>query len=159
MSKNITDNCWTYFNPTTIKYFTSLDDFKEESFGFIYKITHIPSQKFYIGKKNLFSERNVKLGVKEIKNLPIQKGRKPTTKKVTKESDWKNYWGSNKDFLEFVKTHPEEEFKREILHVCTSKIDLTYWETHYLFVNKVLFNPLSFNKNISGKFYVGKIGE
>jgi hypothetical protein len=98
MSKNITDNCWTYFNPTTIKYFTSLDDFKEEAFGFIYKITHIPSQKFYIGKKNLFSERNVKLGIKEIKNLPIQKGRKPTTKKVVKESDWKNYWGSNKDF-------------------------------------------------------------
>ena len=65
----------------------------------------------------------------------------------------------NKDFLEFVKIHPKEEFKREILHICVSKIDLTYWETHYLFVNKVLFNPLSHNSNILGKFYIGKIGE
>jgi hypothetical protein len=159
MSKNITCNCWTYFNPTTIKYFTSLNDFNENTYGFVYKITHIPSKNFYIGKKNLFSERNVKLGVKEIKNLPIQKGRKPTTKKVIKESNWKDYWGSNKDFLKFVNNHPKEEFKREILHICKSKIDLTYWETYYLFVNKVLFDNLSFNSNISGKFYVGKIGE
>ena len=156
--KNITDSCWIYFNPTTIKYFTSLDDFEKDTFGFIYKITHIPSQKFYIGKKNLFSEKNVKLGIKELKNLPIQKGRKPTTKKVITESNWKIYYGSNKEFLDFVKNQPKEEFKREVLHICKSKIDLTYWETHYLFINKVLFNPLSFNKNIGGKFYKDKIG-
>lgn len=155
----MTQNLWTSFFGEGLKYYNELKDFGEDSYGFVYKITHEPSKKFYIGKKNLHSERNVKLGVKELKNLPITKGRKPTKKKVITESNWKTYWGSNKEFLDFIKLHNKEEFKREILHICNSKLDLTYWETHYLFINEVLFNPLSFNKNLLGKFYTGKVGK
>ena len=140
-----------------IKYYTEVEDFGDEAYGFIYKIQHKDSKRYYIGKKILYNTTNVKLGVKETKNLPIQKGRKPTTKQVIKESNWKSYWGSNKDFLEYKKGKKDEDFNREILHICKSKLELTYWETHYLFVNKVLFDDLSYNSNILGKFYKGKL--
>lgn len=142
-----------------LKSYNTLEDFEEGTVGYVYRITHIPTEKSYIGKKNLYSKRNVKLGVKELKNLPVTKGRKPTTKKVVTESNWKIYYGSNKEFLDFVKLHPKEEFKREILHICKTNLDLTYWETYYLFVNNVLFDSLSFNKNILGKFYTNKVGK
>jgi hypothetical protein len=140
-----------------IKYYTEVEDFGDEVYGFIYKIQHKDSKRYYIGKKILYNTTNVKLGVKETKNLPTQKGRKPTTKQVIKESNWKSYWGSNKDFLEYKKGKKDEDFNREILHICKSKLELTYWETHYLFVNKVLFDDLSYNSNILGKFYKGKL--
>ena len=140
-----------------LKYYTEVEDFGDEVYGFIYKIQNKDSKRYYIGKKILYNTTNVKLGVKETKNLPIQKGRKPTTKQVIKESNWKSYWGSNKDFLEYKKGKKDEDFNREILHICKSKLELTYWETHYLFVNKVLFDSLSFNQNILGKFYKGKL--
>jgi hypothetical protein len=140
-----------------IKYYTEIEDFGDEVYGFIYKIQNKDSKRYYIGKKILYNTTNVKLGVKETKNLPIQKGRKPTTKQVIKESNWKSYWGSNKDFLEYKKGKKDEDFNREILHICKSKLELTYWETHYLFVNKVLFDDLSYNSNILGKFYKGKL--
>ena len=147
---------WYSFK-TDIKYYTDITDFEEGSYGFIYRITHKESKKYYIGKKILYNTTNVKLGVKETKNLPVQKGRKPSTKQVIKESNWKTYWGSNKDFLEYKKGKKEDEFNCEILHVCGSKLELTYWETYYLFVNKVLFDDLSYNSNILGKFYKGKL--
>jgi serine/threonine protein kinase len=140
-----------------LKYFTEIEDFGEEAYGFIYKIQHKESKRYYIGKKILHNTTNVKLGVKETKNLPVQKGRKPTTKQVIKESNWKTYWGSNKDFLEYIKGKKEEEFNREVLCICNSKLELTYWETHHLFTNKVLFDELSYNSNILGKFYKGKL--
>jgi hypothetical protein len=136
-----------------LKYYNSIEDFEEGTIGFVYKITHIPSKKSYIGKKNLYTERNVKLGVKELKNLPITRGRTPSKKKVIAESNWKIYYGSNKEFTDFVKLYPKEEFKREILHICKSKKELTYYEMRYQFVNDVLLDPLSFNSNVAGKFF------
>lgn len=150
---------WYTFKNEGISYYNDITDFPDGSFGFIYKITHKESKRYYIGKKFLYSETNVKLGVKETKNLPIQRGRKPTKKKVIKESNWKDYWGSNKEFLEYKKNKQDDEFKREILHICNSKLELTYWETHYLFINSVLFDDLSYNSNILGKFYKGKLEE
>jgi len=140
-----------------IKYFTEVGDFGEGAYGFIYKIQHVESKKYYIGKKILYNTTNVKLGKKELENLPVQRGKKPSTKQVIKESNWRQYYGSNKDFLDFIKAEGESNFKKEILHFCTSKLELTYWETHYLFNNSVLFDELSYNSNILGKFYKGKL--
>ena len=72
----------------------------EGTYGFIYRVTHIPTKKKYIGKKVLFFERNVKLGKKETEALREERkaagigGRVPAKKKVVKESDWKTYYGS-----------------------------------------------------------------
>ena len=87
----------------------SEDLIPEETVGFVYKITHIPSGKFYIGKKSLESVRNVKIGVRELKKLKEERkaagigGRAPLKKKVRKSSDWEKYYSSNEWINEQVK--------------------------------------------------------
>ena len=131
-----------------------LPQFPDNTYGFIYKITHMPSGKAYIGKKVLYHQKKVKLGKKELAELQGTVGRKPAYKIAIAESDWKKYWGSNKTLLELKKTEPIENFKREILIMCPTKKLLTYYETQTLFVYRVLEEPdLYFNDNILGKFF------
>jgi len=133
---------------------TSIEDFPPSTFGFTYRVTHIPSGKMYIGKKVLKFTRKAKLGKKDLAMYEGVKGRKPSYKQVVKESDWKTYWGSNKHLLELLKTDPPENFKREILTLAPSKKLLTYEETKALFVYQVLEKPEEFfNDNILGKFF------
>jgi hypothetical protein len=133
---------------------TSVEDFPPSTFGFTYRVTHIPSGKMYIGKKVLKFTRKAKLGKKDLALYEGTKGRKPTYKQVVKESDWKDYWGSNKYLLELLKSEPKENFKREILTLAPSKKLLTYEETKALFVYQVLEKPEEFfNDNILGKFF------
>lgn len=133
---------------------TSIEDFPPQTFGFTYRIIHIPSGKAYIGKKVLQFVRKAKLTKKDLAVYEGQTGRKPTYKQVIKESDWKTYWGSNKELLELLKTEPKENFKREVLTCTTSKKLLTYEETKALFIYRVLEKPNEyFNDNILGKFY------
>lgn len=140
---------WLYDN----KEMGEISDFPESTYGFIYLIEHIPSGKKYIGKKQLLFKRNVKLGKKELAEI-TGKGRKPKTKEVIKESDWKTYWGSSIDFNKFVKKEGEDKFKKIILHLCTSKKLLTYYEMKYLFLNEVIERENEyFNDNIQSHFY------
>lgn len=141
---------WTYEESDV----TSIDDIPENAFGFIYKITHTPTNKSYIGKKFLTFTRKQKLGKKELKLLEGGKGRPASFKVVQKESDWKTYWSSNKPLKDLVKSEPKENFKREILHYCFSKKQLTYFEIKYQMVFQVLEKPKEFyNDNILGKFF------
>jgi hypothetical protein len=136
------------------KEMSSVEDFPPLTFGFIYRIVHIPSDKIYIGKKVLQHTRKAKLTKKDLALYEGQPGRKPSYKKVVKESDWKTYWGSNKVLLELLKTEPKENFKREILACSPSKKLLTYEETKHLFIYQVLEKPNEFfNDNILGKFF------
>tara|TARA_R110000744_G_scaffold31507_3_gene74031 strand:- start:61 stop:510 length:450 start_codon:yes stop_codon:yes gene_type:complete len=133
---------------------TDIKQLDKHIMGFVYRIDHIPSNKSYIGKKFLVFTRKQKLGKKESKIFEGQKGRPPKFKVVTKESDWKTYWSSNKHLVELVKTEPEKNFKRTIIKFCTSKKELTYFETKYQFLYEVLENPKEyFNDNILGKFF------
>lgn len=129
-------------------------------FGFIYKITHIPTGKVYFGRKNFFTNRNIKLGKKELaiireeRKTKKMKGRAPSKKLVVKESDWLTYWGSNKSLISFIKKEGVENFRREILEFARDKKHLTYLETELLFKNEVLLHPDKyFNDNILGKFF------
>ena len=129
------------------------------SVGFIYMITHIPTGKYYIGKKSLESVRNVKIGVRELKKLKEERkaagigGRAPLKKKVRKASDWEKYYSSNEWINEQVKEGKQEEFKREIIEFCYSKKSLSYYEVYYQFKYNVLSNENSINENILGKFF------
>lgn len=141
---------WTYKKEEI----EDISHFPDNTYGFIYKITHLPSNKAYIGKKVLYHQRKVKLGKKELAMYEGVVGRKPSYKIAILESDWKKYWGSNKPLLELVKNEPSENFTKEILHTCSSKKLLTYYETQTLFVYRVLEEPdMYFNDNILGKFY------
>ena len=140
---------WLY-NEGTIE---DISQFPENTYGFVYRVTHTPTGKSYIGKKVLYHNKKVKLGKKELA-LHEGVGRKPSSKIVTSESDWKKYWGSNKPLLELKKTEPIENFEREILLLCPSKKLLTYYETRTLFIYRVLETPdIYFNTNILGKFF------
>lgn len=131
----------------------TLEDFGENvPYGFIYILTH-KSGKKYIGKKSLFTRRNKKLGKKEIKTH-TGVGRKPKTKLVISESDWKYYYGSNILIKEMIKQGLSTEFTREIIHIIYDKKLLSYYETKCLFNNEVLEHPNDFwNDNILGKFF------
>lgn len=130
-----------------------IEDFPQNTFGFIYIVTHRPSGKSYIGKKVLYHNVKKKLTKKELAEQ-TGPGRKSATKVVAKESDWKTYYGSAKPILELIKEGKQEEFTREILQLVPTKKLLTYYECKYLFEYGVLENPEAyFNDNILGKFF------
>ena len=81
---------WLYKN----KEINEISDLPNNAFGFVYQTTHLPTNKKYIGKKSLMYNLKKKLGKKE-KLLWEGKGRPPVYKRVLKESDWKNYYGSH----------------------------------------------------------------
>lgn len=120
-----------------------------EYIGYIYITLHIPTGRQYIGKKNFFHTLNKKLGKKELAEIPVTRGKRPSKKSVTKESDWKTYYGSSAE----VKSLPKDEMTRYVLKLCKTSKQLTYWETKYLFQYNVLEDDSYMNDNILGKFY------
>tara|TARA_Y100000592_G_scaffold100993_1_gene184366 strand:- start:1960 stop:2445 length:486 start_codon:yes stop_codon:yes gene_type:complete len=141
---------WTY-KGETIKEIT---DFPPNSHGFVYVITHLPSKKKYIGKKVLYFSKKVKIGKKELAKMQNLVGRRPSYKLAIKESDWKNYYGSQKELKKLLVESKSKDFKREILKVVPNKKLLTYFETKYQMIYQVLEKPDEFfNDNILGKFY------
>ena len=119
---------WTYKNEEI----EDISNFPKNTYGFIYKITHTPTNKIYIGRKVLYHNRKVKL-----------------TKK-----DLALYEGSNKPLLELLKSEPKENFTKDVLMFAPTKKLLTYYETQVLFVYRVLEEPeMYYNDNILGKFF------
>ena len=130
-----------------------ISQFPKDTYGFIYRVVHMLSGKSYIGRKNLYHTRKQKLTKNEIALL-TGPGRKPTHKRVEKESDWLNYYGSNKTVMGMIKEGKQFEFEKYILKLAPNKKLLTYYETKYLFVYDVLERPDEYyNDNILGKFY------
>jgi hypothetical protein len=141
---------WTYKNePMEV-----LSSFPQGTYGFIYRVTHIPSNRAYIGKKVLYFQKKSKLTKKDLLEYEGVSGRRPSYKIGMKESDWQTYYGSHKDIQDLIAEGRQKDFKREILCLAPSKKLLTYYECKYLFIYQVLEKPDEFfNDNILGKFY------
>jgi hypothetical protein len=139
---------WLYQNQVI----ENIEQFPKETFGFIYRITRISDGKFYIGRKNLYSERTKALTKKELSEH-TGKGKKPTKKKVIAESDWDSYFGSEPNLKECVKELGKEAFKREILQLCNHKKQMTYQELRYQIIEGCLESENCWNNNILGKFW------
>lgn len=92
--------------------------------GFVYMITNTINNKKYIGKK-LFKKSKTKMIKGKRKRFKI-------------DSDWKNYYGSNTELQNDVKLHGKEHFKREILKICFSKAECSYFELKYQMLHSVL---------------------
>ena len=130
---------WLYKN----KEINSIEDMPADTFGFVYLVTHTPSGKKYLGKKQLIANRT----------LPPLKGQKKK-RKIQKESDWKTYYGSQTEVKQLVKESQDKlDFVREIIIFTSTKKQLTYFETKLQFVNEVLENDEYLNSNILGKFF------
>jgi hypothetical protein len=115
---------WLYKNNEVY----SLEDIPQNTFGFIYITTHIPTGKKYLGKKSIYHNVKKKLTKKELAEQPITRGRKSTTTTIQKESDWKTYYGSEEFIKQKIKDKKQEEFTREILVFVQNKKLLTYYE-------------------------------
>lgn len=138
--------CW-YYKKNKIN---NVSDLPKDIHSFIYIITNLENGMKYIGKKQLILSSRVKCTKKEL----IVNARKKK-KIVVKESDWKNYYGSNLILKNLVKDLGISKFHREIIHICYSKKQATYYEMKYLFKYEVLENPnLYYNGNIMGKLFV-----
>tara|TARA_R110000803_G_scaffold77862_2_gene142744 strand:+ start:1735 stop:2223 length:489 start_codon:yes stop_codon:yes gene_type:complete len=153
MEKAIT---WTYESQPI----ENISDMPVNTYGFIYEVEHIPSGRRYLGKKVLYFERNKRLGIRALAALKEERklkgigGRTPLKQKVVTESDWKTYYGSQKEILQLVKEGKTTDFSRKILKYVRDKKQLTYFECKYLFINEVLETSNKYiNDNILGKFY------
>ena len=149
---------WTYQG----RVITSISDMPEDTYGFIYEVTYKPSGVKYIGKKVLYFERNKRLGKKALNALREERaekglrGRVPIKQKVISESDWIDYFGSQKEILTLSKEdNAGENWEKRILQYVPNKKLLTYYETKYLFKNGILEDKDStyINDNILGKFF------
>ena len=109
----------------------------EEYQGFVYQITELHTNKKYIGKKNFWKP----------KILPINKTRKRRVR-TRIESDWKTYFSSSSQIQKLVEESGEEKFKREILKLCKTKGEMSYYEAKLQFENNVLFRDDYYNEFI-----------
>jgi hypothetical protein len=135
------------------KQINELTDMPEpQPFGFIYEVTHVPTGRKYLGKKQLISIQNKPLGKKELAELTDKRASKK--KKVIKESDWKTYYGSNPEIKQLIKDKKQSEFTREIVMFVSSKKLLTYYENKFLFINEVIEPHTNYiNDNIEGRYF------
>lgn len=139
---------WLYQN----KEIKELEDMPEGSFGFIYEVTHLPTGRKYLGRKQLISVTKKALGKKELALVTDKRASKKKT--VTKETDWKTYHGSHPEIKQLIKDKKQSEFTREILIFVSTKKQLTYYEDKYLYMKGVIEpGSIYFNDNISGRFF------
>ena len=116
--------------------------------GFIYSITNTNNGKVYIGRKSFLTTRKVGIGKKAIANMVDKRGSKKKT--IVNQSNWEVYTGSNKQLNEDISSG--NNIRREIIKLCYTKKQMTYWEMYYQFQYDVL-REKSYNDNILGKFF------
>jgi len=115
-------------------------------YGFVYRITNLVNGHDYIGRKYFNTVRKLKplMGFKR-------------KRKVTKETDWKEYWGSSKRLTEDIEKLGKENFKREIICLCETRGDTNYMEAKIQFDEEVLLNPENYNGIIAIKLGYGSV--
>jgi len=83
-------------------------------YGFVYLIENLVNGRKYIGKKLFFFK-----GFKTVKKKK---------KRILVESDWKTYYGSSNALQKDLDKIGKINFRRIILHLCTSKSECSYLE-------------------------------
>lgn len=110
-----------------------------DSYGFVYLITNEIDQKKYVGKKLFWSSKT--------------KTVKKKKKRFKVESDWADYYGSNKELQGDVERLGADNFKREILRLCRSKGECSYYEAKLQFEKDVLTSDEYYNSWIMVKVH------
>jgi len=125
----------TWYFHNTGEEFT--EEYIENYFGYVYCITDVQTGKKYIGKKFFTRSKTKQV-----------KGKK---KKIRVSSDWMKYWGSNEELKKDVLEKGEERFVREILHLCRTRSECSYYETYEIFSRHALLSDNYYNEWVSTK--------
>lgn len=104
-------------------------------YGMVYLLINKETKRKYIGKKFFWSK--------------VTRSVKGKKKKVLVESDWKKYYGSNKELKEELANGAE--FERYVVHLCESKTECAYWEMDYQIRCEALLTEEYYNQFIGGK--------
>ena len=118
------------------------DETPEQYQGFVYLITEINTGKKYIGKKFFWKP----------KTLPVTKTRKRRVK-TRVDSDWRDYYGSSKEVKLLVEKNGKDKYKREILRLCETKGECSYYEAKLQFEYDVLLRDDFYNEFIGCKIH------
>jgi len=120
-----------------------IESLPENCIGFVYLITNTISGRMYVGKKL------AKFSKTKYKTVKLKNGKKKRKKiKGTIESDWQTYYGSSDELSKDVEKLGKENFRREILHYCTSKAQTSYLEAKEQFDRRVLETNEYYNGHI-----------
>ena len=114
----------------------------DEFQGFVYMVTEKDTGKKYIGKKFFWKP----------KILPVTKSRKRRVR-TRVESDWRTYYGSNKEVQTLVESKGKDNYKREILRLCKTKGECSYYEAKLQFQYDVLLSDEFYNEFIGCKIH------
>ena len=106
----------------------------ETTFGFIYEITNLSTNKKYIGKKQCKSRH---------KKKPL-KG-KTRNRIEIKESSWRGYTSSSNELNADMLKLGKEQFEFKILRTCGSKWELAYFEIKEQIARDVLLSDNYYN--------------
>lgn len=126
---------WLYENK-------EITDPPEDCQGFVYCITELDTGKKYIGKKNFWS----------VRKLPPLKGKSRRRTKKS-ESDWKDYYGSSEEVKTLVESKGVKNYKREIIRLCKTKGEMSYFEAKEQFDRSVLLSDEYYNEFIGCKIH------
>ena len=123
---------WLYKNK-------ELEVVPDDAYGYVYLITNTITKRRYIGQK-LFWFRKTK----------VVKGKK---KRLKVESDWRDYWSSSDELKADVLKLGEENFVREILHICPNKGLCNYLEAREQMDRRVLESEDYYNGQIQCRIH------
>lgn len=126
-------NLWLY-NETVIDKFWTIPD---NAHGFTYILTNCVNNKKYIGKKSFWKWR-------------FKKGKR--TKYRTK-SEWFNYTGSSNHVDLDIKEFGIKSFRRDMLKICNSSLELSYQEEKLLFIHEAIERDDYYNQSVGGRYY------
>jgi hypothetical protein len=121
----------SYLNPWTIggKPFEAITS---DVVSFVYIITNLETGKKYIGKKGFYSVKTKQVNGKK--------------KKLQVESDWRLYYGSNDTLKKDIGKIGSLKFKREILRLCKTKGEASYYEAKFQFDTNALISEEYYNE-------------
>ena len=114
----------------------------EDYQGFVYIITELDSGKKYLGKKNFWRPKVLPKNSKRSRRV-----------RTRVESDWRLYFGSNKELRCLVEERGETNYRREIIKLCRTKGEMSYFEAKAQFDNDVLFSDEWYNEFIGCKIH------
>ena len=126
---------WVYENK-------DFDQTPDEFQGFVYMVTEKDTGKKYIGKKFFWKP----------KTLTVTKSRKRRVR-TRVESDWRTYYGSSKEVKSLVESKGKDNYQREILRLCKTKGECSYYEAKLQFQYDVLLSDEFYNEFIGCKIH------